>query len=209
MKRKIFSLFLCSMVLTGGLVSCRTDKSTADTSLSSSTVEETTEAATDQVAETEYNTMKPPEEGWTIETIAPTIRLCGKSIELPFTIGSLGEDFKFRDNTGIVTYSGCEAFITAFKKNENIDDPYSKTIRKIASCEYYNDDNFQNFFTINGIGIGSDKESVIAAFGQPDFQTDTAFEYYSNHKKSDNYLVRFSFGDLNIVQSAFVNLNNE
>ena len=209
MKRKILSLFLCSIVLTGGLVGCSTDKSTADTSLPSSTVEETIEAATDQVAETEYKTMDPPEEGWTIETIAPTIRLCGKSIELPFAIGSLGEDFKFRDNTGIVTYSGCEAFITAFKKNENIDDPYSKTIRKIASCEYYNDDNFQNFFTINGIGIGSDKESVIAAFGQPDFQTDTAFEYYSNHNKSDNYLVRFSFGDLNIVQSAFVNLNNE
>ena len=121
----------------------------------------------------------------------------------------MGEDFKFRDNTGIVTYSGCEAFITAFKKNENIDDPYSKTIRKIASCEYYNDDDFQNSFTINGIGIGSDKESVIAAFGQPDFQDDTAFEYYPNHTKSEKYLVRISFGNLNIVQSMFVNLINE
>ena len=140
---------------------------------------------------------------------SPTIRLCCKSIELPVTIGSLGEDFKFRDNTGIVTYSGCEAFITAFKKNENIDDPYSKTIRKIASCEYYNDDDFQNSFTINGIGIGSDKESVIAAFGQPDFQDDTAFEYYPNHTKSEKYLVRISFGNLNIVQSMFVNLINE
>ena len=42
MKRKIFSLFLCSMVLTGGLVGCGTDTATTDTSLSSSTVEETT-----------------------------------------------------------------------------------------------------------------------------------------------------------------------
>ena len=58
------------MVLTGGLVSCSTDKSTADTSLPSTTVEETTEAATAQVTETEYKTMEPPEGGWTIETIA-------------------------------------------------------------------------------------------------------------------------------------------
>lgn len=198
MKRKMCSLFLCSMILSGAVLGCGTDESTAGTLTYSSTVEDT-----------EHKIIKPPEEGWTIETIAPTIRLCGKSIELPFTVGSLGEDFKFRDNTGIVTYSGHEAFITAFEKNENIDDPYSKTIRKIASCEYYTDDNFQNSFTINGVGIGSDKESVIAAFGQPDFQTDTAFEYYSNHTKSDNYLLRFSFGDLNIVQSMFVWLIDE
>ena len=65
------------------------------------------------------------------------------------------------------------------------------------------------FFTINGIGVGSEKESVVAAFGQPDFQTDTAFEYYINHTKTDKYLMRFSFGDLNIVQSMFINLINE
>lgn len=199
MKRRILSLFLCSVILSGTVSGCVTEKATTDSLPSSLTVEKATE----------YKTIKLPKDGWTIETIAPTIRLCGKSIELPFTIGSLGEDFKFRDNTGIVTYSGHEAFITAFKENENIDDPYSKTIRKIASCEYYNDDNFQNSFTINGIGIGSDKESVIAAFGQPDFQTDTSFEYYSNHIKTDKYLVRFSFGNLNIVQSMFVNLINE
>ena len=198
MKRKMLSLFLCSFMLTCVVSGCYADESTANTSSSSSIVEET-----------EYKTMEPPEGGWTIETVAQTIRLCDKSIELPFTIGSLGEDFKFRDNTGIVTYSGHEAFVTAFKKNENINDPYSKTIRKIASCEYYNDDDFQNSFTINGIGIGSDKESVIAAFGQPDFQDDTAFEYYPNHTKSEKYLVRISFGNLNIVQSMFVNLINE
>lgn len=35
------------------------------------------------------------------------------------------------------------------------------------------------------------------------------YEYYSNHIKSEKYLIRFSFGDLNIVQSMFVNLIDE
>lgn len=198
MKRKFISMWLCSLMLAGSVCGCSKDESTVDTSPPSSTV-----------SETEHKTMKPPEDGWTIEKIAPTIRLSGKSIELPFTVGSLGKDFEFIDNTGVVAYSGQEAFVTAFKENENIDDPYQKTIRKIASYEYYTDDNFQNSFTINGIGIGSAKESVIAAFGQPDFQDDTAFEYYPNHTKSEKYLVRISFGNLNIVQSMFVNLINE
>ena len=33
--------------------------------------------------------------------------------------------------------------------------------------------------------------------------------YYPNHTKSEKYLVRISFGNLNIVQSMFVNLINE
>ncbi|MBQ6944195.1 MAG: hypothetical protein IJN43_07685 [Ruminococcus sp.] len=63
MKRKIFSLFICSMVLSGVVSSCNTDEVTVTTSQSSSTIEETTEAATFQVAETENRTINPPEEG--------------------------------------------------------------------------------------------------------------------------------------------------
>lgn len=161
----------------------------------------------------EYETIEPPEGGWTYETAASTIRICGKPIELPFTVGSLGEVVEFEGdfvgNTGCVSYNGHGAFLVSCVKTDNSDDLYSKKIRKISNCEYYSDDDFQNSFTINGVGIGSNKESVIAALGQPDFHTDTAYEYYSNHIKSENYIVRLSFGDLNIVQSMFVNLINE
>lgn len=105
MKRKIISMFLCSMILSGTVSGCSTDETTSDILQYSPTVEEI-----------EHRIIQPPKEGWTIETIAPTIRLCGKSIELPFTVGSLGKDFEFKDNTGVVTYFDQEAFITAFEK---------------------------------------------------------------------------------------------
>ncbi len=192
MKKKIFSVLLGITMLMSSAVGCGSN----DRSSTDSTV--------DQSQSMEYETITPPEDGWTVESIASTIRLCGQPIELPFTVGSLGEGFEFKNNTGIVTYSGHESFLTSFVETEKGDDLYSKTIRKLSSCEYYSDDDFQNSFTINGIGVGSNRESVIAALGQPDIQTDTAYEYYPNHIKSDNYIVRLSFGDLDIVQSMFV-----
>lgn len=195
--KKFFSVLLFTTMLMCSATGCGADnKSSVDSKV-------------EQSQSIEYETIEPPESGWTVESIASTIRLCGKPIELPFTVGSLGEEFELKNNTGIVTYTGHESFLTSFVKTEKSDDLYSKTVRKISSCEYYSDDDFQNSFIINGVGIGSNKESVISALGQPDFQTDTAFEYYSNHIKSENYIVHLSFGDLNIVQSMFVNLINE
>lgn len=184
-------------MLTCSAAGCKSDDKSSD------------DSKAEQSQSIEYETIAPPEGGWTAETVASTIRLCGKPIELPFTVGSLGEEFEFKNNTGIVTYNGHESFLTSFVKTEKSDDLYSKTVRKIASCEYYSDDDFQNCFIINGIGIGSNRDKVIAAFGEPDFQTDTAFEYYVGHEKSDNHLMRFSFGDLDIVQSMFVTFVNE
>ncbi len=195
--KKFFSVLLCTTMLMCSATGCGTDNKPS------------VDSKVEQSPSIEYETIEPPESGWTVESIASTIRLCGKPIELPFTVGSLGEEFELKNNTGIVTYTGHESFLTSFVKTEKSDDLYSKTVRKISSCEYYSDDDFQNSFIINGVGIGSNKESVISALGQPDFQTDTAFEYYSNHIKSENYIVRLSFGDLDIVQSMFVNLINE
>lgn len=197
MKKKFFSILLCITMLTCSAAGCKSDDKSSD------------DSKAEQSQSIEYETIAPPEGGWTAETVASTIRLCGKPIELPFTVGSLGEEFEFKNNTGIVTYNGHESFLTSFVKTEKSDDLYSKTVRKIASCEYYSDDDFQNCFIINGIGIGSNRDKVIAAFGEPDFQTDTAFEYYVGHEKSDNHLMRFSFGDLDIVQSMFVTFVNE
>ena len=195
--KKFFSVLLCTTMLMCSATGCGTDNKPS------------VDSKVEQSPSIEYETIEPPESGWTVESIASTIRLCGKPIELPFTVGSLGEEFELKNNTGIVTYTGHESFLTSFVKTEKSDDLYSKTVRKISSCEYYSDDDFQNSFIINGVGIGSNKELVICALGQPDFQTDTAFEYYSNHIKSENYIVRLSFGDLDIVQSMFVNLINE
>lgn len=196
MKRKILA-FLCITVVMSFAAGCKSDKKSS------------VDPKVEQSQSIEYETIDPPEDGWTVESIASTIRLCGKPIELPFTVSSLGEGFEFVDNTGCVLYNGHPAFVAAFINNDKSGDLYSTPIRKIGNSEYYSDEDFRNYFIINGVGIGSSKEDVIAAFGQPDFQTDTAYEYYSNHVKSENYIVRLSFGDLNIVQSMFVNLINK
>lgn len=84
MKRKTFSLFLCSVMLAVGVSGCSTDKSTANTSPSSSAV-----------SETEYKTMNPPAEGWTEQHFFDIAYICGKKVSLPVTLDSLGNDFEF------------------------------------------------------------------------------------------------------------------
>ena len=163
--------------------------------------------AVQQVTSADYNVIKPPDDGWDEEKAASVIEICGKGIDLPFKVGSLGDDFKFVEGTGCVSYKGHEAFIAAFVNNDKSGDLYETTVRKIGSFEQYSDDDFQNCFIINGIGIGSKKADVIAALGEPDKKTDTAFDYYSKHEKSDKYLLQFHFGELDAVQSMFVNLD--
>lgn len=53
------------------------------------------DSTVEQSQSIEYETIAPPEDEWTVESIASTIRLCGQPIELPFTVGSLGEEFEF------------------------------------------------------------------------------------------------------------------
>ena len=160
-----------------------------------------------QTTISDYNITRPPDDGWDEEKAASVIELCGKGIKLPFTVGSLGDDFEFVEGTGCVSYRGHEAFIVAFVNNDKSGDLYETTVRKIGSFEQSSDDAFQNSFIINGIGIGSRRADVISAFGEPDEKTDTAFEYYSKHEKSDKYLLRFHFGEIDAVQSMFVNLD--
>ena len=81
--KKIFSVLLCTIMLVCSATGCGVD----DNLSVDSTVE--------QSQSIEYETIEPSEGGWTAETVASTIRLCSKPIELPFTVGSLGEEFEF------------------------------------------------------------------------------------------------------------------
>lgn len=195
MKKKIFSVLLSITMLMCSATGCGIeDKSSGD-----STVE--------QSQSIEYETIAPPEGGWTVESIASTIRLCGQPIELPFTVGSLGEGFEFVEDTGCVLYNGHPAFVAAFINNDKSGDRFSTTVRRLGTYEQLSDEDFQNYFVINGVGIGSSKEDVIAAFGEPDFQSDSNFEYNADHddnENSVNNIVRFGFGDLNKVQGIFI-----
>ena len=179
MKRKIFSLFLCSMVLTGGLVGCGTDTATTDISLSSSTVEETTEAATIQVTETEYKTMEPPEDGWTIEELMSVTYLCGKQLTYPLTMNSFGNKVEiFEDtlkvqnakDTPSVMAELCsenEFVGAAFFNRDSVDDVSGDTPINTISFDTHSDFFEKNGSPIilNGVSFGDTKEELIDALG--------------------------------------------
>ena len=179
MKRKIFSLFLCSMVLTGGLVSCSTDKSTADTSLSSSTVEETTEAATDQVAETEYKTMDPPEEGWTIEELLSVTYLYGEQLSYPITLNSLPNEVKEGDfettragDIAVQLYHGDDVIGFGTYNVDSVDVINSDTPFNVITFYYNSKDDTKNKLMINGKKIGSDYGNMSDCLGELAEDTD-------------------------------------
>lgn len=197
--KKFFSVLLCTTMLMCYVTGCGADnKSSVDSKV-------------EQSQSIEYETIEPPEGGWTAETVASTIRLCGKPIELPFTVGSLGEGFEFVENTGCVLYKDHPAFVAAFINNDKSGDRFSTTVRRLGTYEQFSDEDFRNYFIINGVGIGSSKEDVIAAFGEPDFQSDSNFEYNADHddnENSVNNIVRFGFGNLDKVQGIFITLTN-
>ena len=103
MKRKILSLFLCSVVFMGTVSGCGTDKSTTNTSST--------------VSETEYKTIKPPKEGWTIESLVNTMTFFGKELSFPITLEQLGDDFSI-DTTSAVVDTEVNSIITQLKYND-------------------------------------------------------------------------------------------
>ena len=179
MKRKIYSLFLYSMILSGAVSSCDTNKATADTSPSLSTVEETTEAATAQVSETEYKTMEPPEDGWTIEELMSVTYICGEQLSYPLTMNSFGnkveifeDTLKVQNNHGILHVmaelcSDNEFMGAAFFNKNSVDDISGDTPINTISFDTHSDFFEKNGSPIilNGVSFGDTKEELIDALG--------------------------------------------
>jgi len=179
MKRRIFILFLCSVMLAGVVSGCGTDTAITDTSPSSSTVEETTEAATAQVTETEYKTMEPPEGGWTIEELMSVTYVCGEQLSYPLTMNSFGNKVEiFEDtlkvhnakDTPSVMAELCsenEFVGAAFFNRDSVDDVSGDTPINTISFDTHSDFFEKNGspITLNGVSFGDTKEELIDALG--------------------------------------------
>lgn len=189
MKRKIFALLLCSMMLSGIISGCGTDESAADTPSSSSTVEGTTETSATQVSETEYKTIQPPEGGWTLAELNKVLYINGKNAELPFTLNELGsdfepgEDFESDKETGetesLLKYNdeivGGIAFVT-----DGSSDPYNVPLTLFAIKPYKT--TIESLLVINGVRINDSYDELIKKMGQPTEEAIngiTKYEYYN------------------------------
>lgn len=185
MKRKIFSLFLCSMILSGAVSGCDTNKATADTSPSLSTVEETTEAATAQVSETEYKTMEPPEDGWTIEELMSVTYVCGKQLTYPLTMEYLGEDFSIDETSEIFSkssdgfpllYKNKSIGLVGFEKNSENSSDYDNITTIMFNTNVSS--SALDCIVVNGISLGSINTDVKSMIGTPcDKSTDGRYAY--------------------------------
>ena len=179
MKRKILSVFLCSVMVSAVVSGCGTDTATTDTSPSSSTVEETTEAATAQVTETEYKTMEPPEGGWTIEELMSVTYVCGEQLSYPLTMNSFGNKVEIFEDTLKVhnakdtpsvmaeLCSDNEFMGAAFFNRDSVDDISGDTPINTISFDTHSDFFEKNGspITLNGVSFGDTKEELIDALG--------------------------------------------
>lgn len=81
--KKIINVLLCTAMLMCSVTGCKADnKSNVD-------------SKAEQSQSIEYETIKPPEDGWTKQQLFDTVYICDNNINLPVNIKSLGEDFKF------------------------------------------------------------------------------------------------------------------
>ena len=184
MKRKILSLFLCSVMLAGVVSGCCTDTATTDSVPYSSTVEEATEAATAQVTETEYITMEPPEEGWTIEELMSVTYLCGKQLTYPLTMEYLGEDFSLDEANKTelklsigypLLYKDKKIGLVTLKKNSNQSSKHGDITSLMFSNVLYS---ALDCIVVNGISLGSINTDVKSMIGTPcDKSTDGRYAY--------------------------------
>lgn len=185
MKRKILSLFLCSMILSGAVSGCDTNKATADTSPSLSTVEETTESPTAQVSETEYKTMEPPEDGWTIEELMSVTYICGEQLTYPLTVDDLPDELELdMENAGYARHCIAPMNINgeyfgncAIELDEN--NSSTGMIESIIVDEFTS--KITNNIVVNGITIGSTERKLYESLGEPNEVYDTSItthKYY-------------------------------
>lgn len=173
MKRKILSMFFCSMILSGTVSGCGTDKSTTDNLPFSSIVEETSEATTFQVAETATRIMKPPEEGWTIEELLSVTYLYGEQLSYPITLNSLPDVVEGGDkeptkagDIAVQLYHGDDIIGFGTYNVSSVDSIDNDTPFNVITFYYNSKDKIENRLVINGKRIGSDYGNMSDYLGE-------------------------------------------
>jgi hypothetical protein len=189
--KKILSITL-SLILILALSSCNKTSNI-------STIESTETA----IPVTEYKTIPPPEDGWTLELLNEVTYINGNDIDLPFCLNDLGEDFTVDDLQYSADRTRCLGYI--YYKGK-------KAIRFLAQdvaaefsgqdkIQYFdfnildNESNldFSKFITINGVNSNSNVNEVILGFGDSYHLTEIISDMYSYYLGDEIKELRFSF----------------
>ena len=223
MKRKILSLFLCSVMLAGGICGC---ESKSDLSQSgSSTITDIPAEAMERL--NKAHDIKPviaPKEEWDTEKICNSFYINGKQIDYPFTINDLGnefemidtEEYKFKYNeekkkiSCYLTYYGD---IVAYVGIDNCDNPTAVLDWPIDTIIFTNEASKRKVFPVsfNGVSIGDSEERM---FGNLPFMkvyeaglSSDDVDYYLSYENDDIIVRCHSTGGK--VELTSINFNME
>ncbi|MBR6669551.1 MAG: hypothetical protein IKL31_02250 [Ruminococcus sp.] len=219
MKRKILSLFLCSMVLSGTICSCGGDvpsessvddiistTESSETSVSTNATEEiTTEPQTEERSEFDF-----------IKTVESTY-ICGQKLSYPITWGQFDEDFSIDyDSASInsekqtisvfVKYQSYDIGIFGFTGCDSIDSINDNTIINGISVMNKDMDYFEmEKITINDLTLGIDHSQLFATFGD-DYREGVGYNQIIYENDLGKY--RFTFNDNDSLITVGLNILN-
>lgn len=165
--KKIFSVLLCISMLMCSATGCGADNNSS------------IDSKTEQSKSIEYETIKPPEDGWTIEELMSVTYVCGKQLTYPLTMNSFGNKVEIFEDTLKVQNaketpsvmaelcSDNEFMGAAFFNRGSVDDVSGDTPINTISFDTHSDFFEKNGSPIilNGVSFGDTKEELIDALG--------------------------------------------
>jgi hypothetical protein len=201
----------------------------------------TTTLATETETETsisetvQFEPVPVPEGGWTGEELARTIRLNGVLIELPFTVESLGEQYRLQeDGEGMswnesdqrlattLIYEDTHVAGVIIHGFEGLNFDIARTLEVESLFTIFgfegeeialHDEEAATFFTINGVSRSTTRERIYAALGEP-YEVEPTRLRYKDRDTGDIILVigldTLSYDDdvSFYLQSVFIDLSN-
>ena len=181
--KKIFSVLLCITMLMCSSTGCGVDDNLS------------VDSTLEQSQSVEYETIKPPEDGWTREEFMSTVYLCGKQLTYPLTMEYLGEDFSLdeankadlNDSIGYpLLYKNNEIGRVFFKKNSGESSGYGNITTMMFNDTFSKSD--PDCIVVNGISLGSSNTDVKSALGTPGTGS-TYGEYEYTVKNGDDRFI--------------------
>ena len=171
MKTKVLAILLCSALSVCGLAGCSNEAKDTDASLNEQVI------VSEQDNNTNYKTIKPPADGWTIEELLSVTYVCGKQLSYPLTVDSFGDELHIDEESKRVSGSDGEHIVDAdlmygskyvgvvFWAADTIEDVTDSTPIKTLTLYVNDDDENDVSFSINGASYGDSKDEVLKALG--------------------------------------------
>lgn len=211
MKRKIFSLLLCSAMLSGAACGCGGDESTVKDSSSLSTVEESSDATeTKEEKNFEYNGTFNEE---VFEHIIQNININGVKISMPCSLNDMGKGFEvsfplFFEKKSLSTYSlnykdVYLGQIVYYSDHEFIDTELEN--EKFAQLYINPSEPYWGNLSVAGVEIGSDYKALERVLGQPTSKNYDGKDGFYTYKLSEKKYIEFHFMD-NSIYSISINV---